>query len=341
MAKSTANFGRYIISIQDDGSVIANIDGEIAENTKKALRTIASECGFEYDEKWNTRQFGKNLIEFLNFKIEILEVMRLIAEDINSEKSKDIFTYNQQRAMINRIFQMKEYDKGAIMLRLTVIDSLYSTNAAYSYFSIEDMAEKILALKTQDKAKSHFDSLVSLNMDTNLFSGKYGIRKNLAEGSKQPSLMSKYAYYQLLQDPQNYPLGFPIYDSLAIKMYPVVCKAIGITPESKSNITISANADSPNICHYIEALNKLRIALFNGNCLFYDMQQFDILDAYLWRMGKIDEGNFSLLLSREDYTQFIKNLGLKESAETIYNKYQSQPDLQSKKDGKTKYSILR
>lgn len=251
--------------------------------------------------------------EFLNSEMEILEIMKLIAGDIRKELDADVFTYNQQRAMINRIFSMGRYDVGSIMLRLTVIDSLYSTNAAYSYFSIEEMAKAIIKLGTENQAKEYFYSLSTFNAgDTqNLFNERYGIRKNLKDGSKQPSLMSKYSYYQLLLDSEKYSLGFPIYDSLAIKMYPKVSEAIGLRFKAKNTITIAASDDSPTICDYIKALDELRRSLFKDDNLFEGLQQFDILDAYLWRMGKIDEGNFSLLLSKDDYIKFVENIGLK------------------------------
>ena len=68
------------------------------------------------------------------------------------------FSYTQQRAMINQIFRMTSRDKynvSSIMLRLTVIDSLYSTNAQYSYFSIEEMAKKIKSLGNEDNAEEY------------------------------------------------------------------------------------------------------------------------------------------------------------------------------------------
>lgn len=200
------------------------------------------------------------------------------------------------------------------MLRLIVIDSLYSTNAEYSYFSFEDMAEKIVRLEINGEgAEDYFYGLVEGKKDEeSLFSSKYGIRKNLKEGSLQTSLMSKYAYYLLLQNPGNkYPLGFPIYDSLAIKMYPkAMAKATGNAKKSKHS----------TICEYIAELNELRQLIFEQNeGLYGGFQQYDLLDAYLWRMGKIDNGNFSLLFNRADYEKFITKLGLNISNEDIKN----------------------
>ena len=217
----------------------------------------------------------------------------------NESQSKEVdghFSYTQQRAMINQIFSTtsgeKNYNVSAIMLRLIVIDSLYSTNAAYSYFSFEEMAEKINNLGTEKNAAEYFYDLVKQKMSDSqkLFSTNYGIRKNLTAGSKQMSLMSKYAYYVLLQNPDEYPLGFPIYDSLAIEMYPKVCEKLGVVCDKK----IKNQNNSIIIEQYIEALNRVRQAIFveDNNTDFEGYQQYDLHDAYLWRMGKLDNVNY-------------------------------------------------
>jgi hypothetical protein len=138
-----------------------------------------------------------------------------------------------------------------------------------------------------------------------LFEERYGIRKNLEQGSKQMSLLSKYAYYLLLQNKERYPLGFPIYDSLAIEQYP---KLYDILFDNKGK---AVKYIKNNIDDYIAALDELRKEIFDNNSYKFILQQFDLLDAYLWRMGKMDGGNFSLLLSRSEYIQLIENLGLR------------------------------
>ena len=242
-----------------------------------------------------------------NAKAYILTIMQSIAEN---ELSKDCgtlqsATYNDQKVLISALFDStRGYNTGIIMLRLVVIDSLYSTNASYSYFSFEEMAEKIYKLGSEDEARKYFYHIATLKGEKDnkkLFEEPFGIQKNLSEGSKQMSLLSKYAYYALYNQKQ-YPLGFPIYDSLALDAYPTVCKMLGI--EQHTEI---AN----DICNYVAALDNVRTILFGNDDLFQDQyQQFDILDAYLWRMGKFSGGNLSLLLGREDYVTFIKNLGL-------------------------------
>lgn len=265
----------------------------------------------------NTQQdnkLSKAILDLINnCIIPVLKFENTSGNAVNNTLDEQQFSYVQQRAMINQIFATasgNNYNIQSIMLRLIVIDSLYSTNAAYSYFSFEEMANAIKGLGNEEDAAKYFDSIATGgNDDKCLFSKKYGIRKNLKDGSKQMSLMSKYAYYVLLQNPSDYPLGFPIYDSLAIKMYPKVCNKVGIEPQK---IT-----ESTSIKKYIELLNTLRKKIFSNTDLFNKYQQYDLLDAYLWRMGKLDEGNYSLLFNKDDYEKFITNIGL--SAKNVEN----------------------
>ena len=214
-------------------------------------------------------------------------------------------SYINQRAIISSIFS-EDYSFGSILLRLTVIDSMYSTNAGYSYFSFEEMSEKIMSLGSRSDARNYFYNIALGGDDPyEVFSEPYGIQKNLSEGSKQMSLMSKYAYYELLQDKNSYHLGFPIYDRLAKQAYPTVCKMLGY-----SSCYSLPDAGTPSVTEYIAAISQLRSELFEDNNLYRGYQQYDILDAYLWRMGKFEEGNLSLLLGRKDYVTFIENIGL-------------------------------
>lgn len=244
-----------------------------------------------------------------NYKGDIIGIMRTIAEkELNQESSSlPIATYNNQRVLISQLFTNGEYNVGTILLRLTVVDSLYSTNAAYSYFSFDEMAEMIMKLGGEEDARNYFYGIARGKKDEKgLFCEPYGIQKNLAEGSKQMSLLSKYAYYCLLQVPQRYPLGFPIYDRLAKETYPIVCKMLGIVPIEKL-----PPLETPSIEKYVRCLDQLRQELFSTKRdLFYGYQQFDILDAYLWRMGKFNDGNMSLLVGWKEYEQFIRNLKL-------------------------------
>ena len=244
-----------------------------------------------------------------NYKADILTIMQAIAENELDTEAPTLqqATYNDQKLLISELFNSnKGYNTGIIMLRLVVIDSLYSTNAAYSYFSFEEMADKIIQLGSEDEARNYFYGIACGKKDTHkLFQEPFGIQKNLSEGNKQMSLLSKYAYYTLYSNKEcrkKYPLGFPIYDSLALESYPTVCKMLGLKRRTSLWDDIEA---------YVEALDEVRAMLFDGKELFNGKyQQFDILDAYLWRMGKFNGGNLSLLLGRNDYMKFVNNLHL-------------------------------
>ena len=189
---------------------------------------------------------------------------------------------------------------------------------------------------TEEDALNYFKQIArGKAVEKNLFEESYGIRKNTQIGGKLISLISKYAYYTLLSE-NKCPLGFPIYDSLAIEVFPVICEILKIPYVFKHK---------DNIQEYVACLNALRAKLF-GEAIdqrFEDMQQFDILDAYLWRIGKLRHGNYSLLFTKSDYLQFIENVlgnlsgGNKTINEIIYNRFNTTyPDLCKIKINKTK-----
>lgn len=68
--KKSAETKDYLITQGNDGGItVYRKNGskwEEADNAKGALREIASKVSFNYDESWNTRQFGAKLIDFVN-----------------------------------------------------------------------------------------------------------------------------------------------------------------------------------------------------------------------------------------------------------------------------------
>lgn len=249
---------------------------------------------------------------------EIREVMTLLAQTITKNEgvidTKGL-PCNNQGAIISRLFSGKE-DQEHILLRLVVLNSYYSTNAAYSYFSLEQLADRIIDETTQFAGKrgklpnDYFYDIVLQNLGKPTTIGKaffeasYGIKKNGTPGATLKSLISKYAYYCMLMDTKRYPLGFPIYDSLARKSYRKVMSALGLKPQMVQTL------DTGSIGEYISALNELREAIFGAGstALFCGLQQFDMLDAYLWWMGKLEGGNFSLLLTEGEYKMLINHV---------------------------------
>lgn len=60
MAKKSAIYGEYIVSVKDDGSIEVL---RIYDNVIGSLREIAESKGFEYEPSWNTQQFGAKIIK--------------------------------------------------------------------------------------------------------------------------------------------------------------------------------------------------------------------------------------------------------------------------------------
>ncbi|MFC0819460.1 hypothetical protein [Moraxella marmotae] len=60
MAKKSAVYGEYLILQNQSGTiqVLREFD-----NVKASLRAIADAVGFEYEDSWNTRQFGSKLVK--------------------------------------------------------------------------------------------------------------------------------------------------------------------------------------------------------------------------------------------------------------------------------------
>ena len=271
-------------------------------------------------------------------KTDVLDVMRKIDLHIHAMANVPAFSYVEQRNMIKCVFtNPAPYNLSTVMLRLTVIDSLYSTNAAYAYFSIEELAKAILDLGSEEDTKTYFKKIArGKDDDQNLFGRTYGIRKNTQKGGKLISLVSKYAYYTLLCDESD-ALGFPIYDSLAIEILPKLSKVLDVSAEFKNKDRIE---------EYVACLNALREALFgqDTNQRFERLQQFDILDAYLWRIGKLTHGNYSLLFTKKDYETFFENVfGIPSGSDNInkslYKEFkENYPNLCKRKKNKSSKS---
>ncbi len=56
----------WTVVVEDSGSISVYKDGKLEKNSKDALRGIADYIGFNYDEGWNTRQFGSKLVDYMN-----------------------------------------------------------------------------------------------------------------------------------------------------------------------------------------------------------------------------------------------------------------------------------
>lgn len=204
--------------------------------------------------------------------------------------------YSLGKATILKVFNAtNSYTTEDILARLTLIDSMYSTQMSRRYYGLEELAKVLAEI---NKNKSLKDAFIDFLEDkeytpfnikgkkTNLFSEKYGIGKNGEDKGTAVSLISKYAYFET-------EFRFPIYDSIVREMYPRIWNYCGFKekmPEIKANDMVS----------FIEAIDLLISKL---DCTYIT---YDTLDRVLWYVGKIYRGNLSLVLSMEEYQAFVK-----------------------------------
>jgi len=198
--------------------------------------------------------------------------------------------YQADKNIISSVFRLssgKNTDDDTVF-RLIVIDSCYSTLLNKRYFGIEEIAEKI-----NEVSENSDDVMVELLAEYlekgndkigELFRGQYGIRKNGKKVGTAQSLISKYAYF--LTD-----FKFPIYDNLARSSFVKIREAY---PELMLNKLSDGN--------FFKEMKKL-----NENSRILD---YDKLDNLLWLMGKMTEGSFSLILSKDKYLELVNRIDL-------------------------------
>jgi hypothetical protein len=239
--------------------------------------------------------------------------------------------YDSQRKILKELFDQtagSNYSKENIMLRLATLDSLYSTNASKSYDAIEEIANEIWNLKgngnPETNANKFFEEIAQGKMPSNgvdvdnWFNRRFGMQKNCKQGHRMTSLLSKYAYYSRLLDSSSN--GFPIYDSLVIESIPFVFKfswPFANRKEIESIVrSLSQDANSTKqvpITLFIQVMSTLCDALGLNKVTSFNMQMYDVLDSYLWRMGKLSNGSLSLLLDKQSYCDMMSKMSLKYS----------------------------
>lgn len=322
---NTRTFGSKIIA-----SLGGKEDGFVIKDEYIVLKHQSGRISvFKVDPNCNNYH---PFIDVLSYeRLNIIEVMLYIDEKLTREEDKliksnntecSVSSYSADRWVIHNIFKNSKTPKSLetplnyhdILLQLRVIDAMYSTNMSRRYYGIEELASTILKFKSYEELAKELHlylETISKN-DPNavkekriedLFNKPYGIHKNCSSAGVATSLASKYSYFALMMCSNEYPNGFPIYDSLAKTMLPIVRKYLCVKCAWKGN---GQNLDMDIFLKQITALKDCLCISSN----MFNRQLYDILDAYLWTMGKINGGNFSLIMSRKDYEIFIKNLGL-------------------------------
>ena len=219
--------------------------------------------------------------------------------------------YSLSKATILKVFDAtKTYTTEDILARLTLIDSMYSTQMSRRYYGLEELAVALADVHNRknleeafldflkDKDLKPFELRNSKKVRTNLFIEKYGIGKNGEDKGKAVSLISKYAYFET-------EFRFPIYDSIVREMYPRIWNYCGF---KEKILEIKAN----DMVSFIEAIDLLIRQL---DCT--DVT-YDTLDRVLWYVGKIYRGNLSLVLSREEYDAFAEKYIKTEDGKKVF-----------------------
>ena len=204
--------------------------------------------------------------------------------------------YSLGKSTILKVFKAtNNYTQEDLLARLTLIDSMYSTQMGRRYYGLEELAVAFVNVHQKKNLETAFLDFLKdkdmkpfeLGKKTNLFTEKYGIGKNGEDKGGAVSLISKYAYFET-------EFKFPIYDSIVREMYPRIWNYCGFPkselPEFKSN----------DITKFMEMIDLM---ISNLNCKYVN---YDSLDRVLWYVGKIYRGNLSLVLSREEYDAFAE-----------------------------------
>lgn len=219
-----------------------------------------------------------------------------------SQFESDNSGYSIGKSTIRKVFDATQsYSKEDLLARLTIIDSMYSTQMNRRYYGLEELAEVLYNISKKKKLsdafinflkKKDFSLFKISDKDTNLFTERYGIGKNGEDKGLAVSLISKYAYFET-----NYQ--FPIYDSIVREMYPRIWNYCGFPQNNMPPIKTN------DIVSFIKAIDIL-IEKLNHATVNYDS-----LDKVLWYVGKIQRGNLSLILSRTEYEAFVKKYSQK------------------------------
>lgn len=249
-------------------------------------------------EKINAKQGDKVRIKQVRDILDGLKTKDVYADDVDG--------FSSDKTAIERIFKMTNNENlGDILLRLTVIDSMYSTQMNRRYYGLQELAEKIHIIEQtkglkrvcaeflvqRDRRDARLFDGKANGKPFNLFAERYGIGKDGSDKGVAVSLISKYAYFETGH-------GFPIYDSIACEMYPRLWSYCGWEKKEMPKLTIKDSnqqmVGDATIVAFTKGIDEL-IARLGGDI------SYDHLDRLLWFVGKIYRGNLSLVLNKKDF----------------------------------------
>jgi len=203
-----------------------------------------------------------------------------------TNKILDWTNYELNKNIISEIFNKQE---NSTLLKLTIIDSFYSTNMSKRYFWLEDLNKfinDILEKEDYNDSKSFLKNHLKEIVNTKIW-----IQKNTKKSWHALSLITKYFYFKT-----NF--NFPIYDNLIFEelkyYYP--------------NDKIEKYG-----LKYFEKLNELK-----NDLEWNDNKKIDNLDKILWLSWKIRKWSFGLIVKdKEEYKEIINELYKNENIENL------------------------
>ena len=235
------------------------------------------------------------------FKESLLDVFKAFRE----ESSPYLSDYYLDKKAIESVFS-NSFTAGShlelVLIRLTLIDSMYSTQMRMRSYGLGELAETITIMGSDNELRSKFMSFLhnkdksvfsyrkssmSLYCDganqgfSNLFDEGFGIEKNVKSNKKAWSLISKYASFLTRGD-------FPIYDSVVKEMIPKVWSLCGAKATPPKASILDSSMES-----YFDAIDILKSNM--------GVRSYNELDYILWHVGKILNDSFALILTMEDY----------------------------------------
>jgi hypothetical protein len=201
--------------------------------------------------------------------------------------------YARNKALIAQFFDPACTVANKEEVRLTLIDSLYSTLVvAKRLFGISDIAEQLRKTfphgDDQVKAqaalwiKNDFDNASPLCA---IFRAKYGVNRDSEEGKAAVSLLSKYLYFATGS-------AFPIYDALGAKYFSIAKK--------------KAPKDAQKHFRVLQEIMR-----DNG------IKGFDQVDNLFWLYGKVEDKRFSSALNKARYAELKNYRGAKTITEVV------------------------
>ena len=214
--------------------------------------------------------------------------------------------YATGKGTILKVFRsLKENSKEDILAKLTLIDSMYSTQMNRRYYGLEELSDVLVELKEKKgnlsdlfltflkEKKIEIFTINHCGKSKNLFFENYGIGKDGKDKGLAISLISKFAYFET-------NLNFPIYDSIVREMYPLIWAYCDFPKKEMPPKRSLVN----DMVAYIDAIDLLKHKI--GKLLHQQSLTYENLDKLLWHTGKILRGNLSLILTMEDYQQYGK-----------------------------------